>query len=110
MSAYPPKADIRSAGPDLLAVNSLPFVDRMLRVAGECRILGAEATIAADHRPTAGLEGVKDAILVNSASPGIRPSTPRPLRRLTRAKQEVECICRCGGAKTNRRANSRTND
>jgi len=55
-------------------------VDRMLRVAGECRILSAEAPITADDRPTAGLKGVKDAIFVNSASSGIRPSTPRPLR------------------------------
>jgi len=77
----------------LLGLVALSFAARIY-FADECRVWGTETTIAADHRTSARFERVKDAILFNPASPGIRAGTPSALIRTARAEQEVKGVRR----------------
>jgi len=75
----------------LLGLVALSFAARIY-FADECRVWGTETTIAADHRTSARFERVKDAILFNPASPGIRAGAPGSLVRTARAEKEVEGV------------------
>jgi hypothetical protein len=56
------------------------FAARIFVASDECWVLGAETTIAADHRTATRFERVKIAILFDPASPGIRSGAPSALR------------------------------
>ena len=57
----------------------LLFTDRIRIATRECRVLRAEATIAAYYHLTTGLERRKGAILFNPSGTGVHVGAPRPL-------------------------------